>query len=78
MVIAEDFPEEGAYQIAKALFGHYEDLKLVHKAARHWTVKKSLDNFHIPFHSGPLQYFKEIGAWTSQHEKRQQELMGKR
>jgi len=78
LVIAEDFPEEGAYQIAKALCGHYEDLKLVHKAARHWTVKNSLDNFNIPFHSGALRYFKEIGAWTSQHEKRQQELIGKR
>jgi len=78
LVVAEDFSEEGVYQIVKALFEHYDDLKLVHKAARHWTVKNSLKKFHIPFHPGAVKYFKEIGAWTSKHEKRQQELIRKK
>jgi TRAP transporter TAXI family solute receptor len=75
LVIAQGFSEEGAYQIVKALFDHYDDLKLVHKAARHWTSAGSLKNFHVPFHDGAIRYFKEAGAWTSDHEKRQQELM---
>ena len=78
LVVAEDFSEEGVYQITKALFGHYGDLKLVHKAARHWTVENSLKNFHIPFHPGAVKYFKELGAWTSRHDKRQQDYIRRR
>lgn len=76
LVVAKDLSEEAVYRITKALFDHYNDLKLVHKAAKHWTVKNSLKKFHIPFHPGALRYFKEIGAWTSEHEKRQQRLIG--
>ncbi len=77
IVVAESLPDEAVYEIAKALNEHYGDLKLVHKAAKHWTVENSLKNFHIPFHPGAVKYFKEIGAWTSKHEKTQQDLMGK-
>jgi len=72
LVVGDGFPEEAVYQITKALFSHYEDLKLVHAAAKHWTVKNSLLNFHIPFHLGAIKYYKEIGAWTSKCEEEQQ------
>jgi TRAP transporter TAXI family solute receptor len=78
LVVAEDFPEEGVYQIVKALFEHYDDFKLVHKAARHWTVKNSLTKFHIPLHPGAIKYFRQIGAWTSEYEKRQRDLLEKK
>jgi len=75
LVIAKDLPDEAAYRIVKALFDHYDDLKLVHKAARHWTVANSVKDFHIPFHPGAIRYYKEIGAWTSAQQKRQEQLM---
>ena len=75
LVVAKDLSTEAVYEMAKALAEHYGDLKLVHKAAKHWTVKNSLKNFHIPFHPGAVKYFKETGAWTSQHEKKQQGLI---
>jgi len=78
MVVAEDLSKEAVYRITKALFDNYADLKMVHKAAKHWNVKNSLENFHIPFHSGAIKYFKEIGAWKSEHDKRQAALLSGR
>jgi TRAP transporter TAXI family solute receptor len=74
MVVSEDLSEESVYRITKALFDNYADLKLVHKAAKHWNVNNSLKSFHIPFHAGAIKYFKEIGAWKPRHEKRQAKL----
>ena len=75
LVVAEGFPEEAVYQITKALFENYDEFKLVHKTARHWTAQNTLKMFHIPFHSGAIKYFKEISAWTPEHNKKQQELL---
>ena len=75
LVAGEGLPEEAVYDIMKALYGNFEDFKLAHKAARHWTVKNSLAKFHIPFHPGAIRYFKEIKAWKPEHEKKQQDLL---
>lgn len=75
LAAAKNLPEAAAYEIIKALVTNYESFKLVHKAARHWTVANSLKNFPVPFHPGAIRYFKEIGAWKAVHEKRQQKLL---
>jgi TRAP transporter TAXI family solute receptor len=77
LVAAESLSPEAVYEVLNALFDHYEDFKLSHKAAKHWTLKNTLAKFHIPFHSGAVKYFKEKGLWTSEHEKKQQELLSK-
>lgn len=77
LVVKDDFSEDAVYKITRALF-ESDDFKLVHKAARYWTVQNSLKKFNIPFHAGAIKYFKEIGVWTSEYEKRQQELMSVR
>ena len=66
------------YQIIKALFDHYEDFKMSHRAARYWTVKNSIAKFHIPFHPGAIKYFQEIGVWTSEHAEKQKKLLSAR
>lgn len=75
LVVAEGLSEQTVYEIAKTLFTHNEDLKMVHKAARHWTVQNTLKKFYIPLHAGAKKYFKEIGAWKPEYEKRQQALI---
>lgn len=71
----KDFSDEAVYLIAKALFSNYDELKAVHPSARDWNVKKTLQQFCVPFHKGAIRYFKEIGAWTPQMEKKQQALL---
>lgn len=75
LVASGDLSEEAAYQITKTLFSHYEELKLVHAAARHWTVENSLQNPPLAFHPGAIRYYKEIGAWLPEHEEKQQNLL---
>jgi TRAP transporter TAXI family solute receptor len=77
LVAAESLSSEAVYEILKALFDHYEDFKLSHKAAKRWTLKNTLAKFHIPFHPGAVKYFKDKGLWTSEHEKKQQALLSR-
>ena len=78
LVVEENLSKEAVYRITKTLFEHYDELKLVHREAKYWTVDNSLKNFHIAFHSGAKKYFKEIGAWTAQHEKKQDDFLKKK
>lgn len=71
----KDFPEEGVYRILKALMGHFDEFKLIHPTAKDWTPQNTLNQFCIPFHPGAIRYFKEIGAWKAEHDKRQEAML---
>jgi len=61
MVCRADFPEEAAYQIAKALTEHHKDLVAVMVAAKHSTPENTLKQAIIPLHPGAERYFRETG-----------------
>jgi len=71
------FSDEAAYQIVKAVLGRYDDFKLINRSATFWTPEKSLSLFAVPFHPGAVRYFKEIGAWTSEHEQKQKAVLAR-
>jgi TRAP transporter TAXI family solute receptor len=71
----KDLPEETAYKITKAILGNYDDLKAFHPTAKYWTVEATLQQWCEPFHPGAIKYFKEIGAWTAEMDKKQQEIL---
>lgn len=73
--VLESFSEEAAYQITKAVMGHYNDFKLIHPSAKQWTPKRSLNQFCVPFHPGAIKYYREIGAWTAEQDKRQKAVL---
>ena len=72
------WPEEAAYQVVKTIFTHSKELIAVHKSSKHWTIENTLAAPPIPFHPGAIRYFREIGAWTDAHQKRQDALLAKR
>jgi hypothetical protein len=57
LVVRDDFPEDLAYAITKALFEKKADLVIVHKSAEELTSTGS----SIAFHPGAIKYFKEKG-----------------
>jgi len=67
--------EETAYKVTKAILGHPKEFNTFHAAARQWTPQRSLSNPSVPFHPGAIRYFKEIGAWTAEHDRQQAELL---
>jgi len=61
MVCRADFPEEAAYQIAKALTEHHKDLTAVMVAAKSSTPENTIKQNILPFHPGAEKYFREKG-----------------
>jgi len=75
LVAGADLPDNIAYEITKAIFSSYDELKLVHNEAKDWTIRNSLESPAVPFHPGAIKYFKEIGAWNDNLDKIQQKLL---
>jgi TRAP transporter TAXI family solute receptor len=66
---------EVAYKVTKALLDNTKEFATYHRAARLWTLKRTMRNVALPFHPGAIQYFKEKGVWTAAHEANQKKLL---
>jgi TRAP transporter TAXI family solute receptor len=71
----KDFPEEAVYRIIKAIMSRFDEFKLIHPTAREWTLQTTLSQFCIPFHPGAIRYFKEIGVWKFERDKKQKAVL---
>jgi predicted Fe-S protein YdhL (DUF1289 family) len=68
--------EELVYQLTKWFHQNYDAYKSVHVNAGRASLanfRKYLDGNSLPVAKGCIRYLKEIGKWTSQDEKRQEE-----
>ena len=66
---------EVTYRVTKALLDNTKEFATYHRAARLWTLKRTMRNVALPFHPGAIQYFKEKGVWTAAHEANQNKLL---
>ena len=69
--------DENVYKVTKALLENTKQFATYHRAAALWTLERALQNVALPFHSGAVQYFKEKGVWTAEHEATQKKLLGR-
>ena len=69
--------EDTAYHITKYLHECYELYAKKNKSLMlDWTIDKCLSLFDdevVPLHQGAIRYFKEIGRWNAEREKKNQE-----
>lgn len=65
------------YWMTKQIAENYDAFKNKHSYLRTWNLKQALNTeaWLVPYHDGSIRYFKEIGKWTSEQEKRQNELI---
>lgn len=70
-----DVPDELIYEFTKAFFENIEQFHPVHASAKQYTLAGSLEEPAIPYHPGAIRYYKEVGAWTPELEKKQKELL---
>ena len=61
MVARADFPEEAAYQIAKALTEHHDQLVQIVAMAEESTPENTILHAAVPLHPGAERYFREAG-----------------
>ena len=72
-----DADEELIYTLIKAVYEGYDIYKGAHPEAPRWDIVSALNmdrlnTTGLPYHSGAIKLFKEIGRWTDRHEKWQQ------
>ena len=69
--------EDIAYYVTKYIHETYPIYSKKHKSLRlDWTIDKCLavfDDDVVPFHKGSVRYFKEIGRWSAEREKKNEE-----
>ena len=70
--------DETVYRTVKALLENTKEFATYHRAAALWTLKRSMRNVALPFHTGAIKYFKEKGVWTDAHEANQRKLISRR
>ncbi|WP_019169934.1 TAXI family TRAP transporter solute-binding subunit [Pseudaminobacter salicylatoxidans] len=61
LVTNSDVSDETAYQMAKLLFEHLDQLVAAHSAAKSIKLEDAVKGLPIPLHSGAERYFKEKG-----------------
>jgi len=64
------------YLVAKTIGDNLDQLREEHATWRFFTIDSALaEGYPHPYHAGTVRYFKEIGRWTDEHEKRNQSLL---
>ena len=75
LVTSAKLPEETVYKVVKAILGNPKEFAAFHGAARQWNPENSLKSTSVPLHPGAIRYYKEIGAWTAEHDEKQAALL---
>lgn len=71
-IVREDVPEETVYNMMKAIYDHYDEIKDVHPEAKNITAENAIKSQIMAYHSGAVRFFKERGLWTPELEAQQQ------
>lgn len=72
----KDITDEVAYQIVKTLWDYNKELTAISVRLSMWTTDRFVTkNALIPYHPGAIKFYKEKDIWTSEMDRRQQELL---
>ena len=74
--VTPDMPDDFVYEVTKMIWTHFDVFKTYHAAIKYLSPK-SVDRNNFIYHPGAIKYYKEIGVWTSELDKRQADLLAK-
>lgn len=78
MVSRQDLPEDVVYNLVKTLMENQKELTGVNAVLSEWNPQRAVMDPVAPFHPGAIKYYKEVGVWTPELDKLQEELKNKK
>jgi len=61
--------------LLKSWWDGMAELQTMHPLLKKWTKDtQALTNFTVPYHSGAVRFYKEMGLWSAKHEARTKEI----
>ena len=61
--------------LLKAWWDNMAELQTIHPLLKRWTKDtQAITNFTVPYHSGAIRFYKEVGLWTAKHEARLKDI----
>lgn len=61
IAVNNNIPEDAVYNMIKTLFDKKDDLVIAHAKGEELNIEDAYKGVSIPFHSGALKYYKELG-----------------
>ena len=78
IICREDLPDEFIYRVTKTIMERPSEVGAIHPAAKEVILKNFFGNIQAPFHPGAIKYYKEVGVWTPDMQKIQDEFLAGR
>jgi len=76
LVGSEKLSDDVAHAIVKTLWEHDKELGPIHVRLKDWTKDRYVTNkATIPYHPGAVNFYKEVGAWGTEMENLQKQLL---
>ncbi len=76
VVVSTHMSDELAQSLIKTWAFNWKELGPIHPKLRAWSPNKFVQKTAtIPYHSGAIKFYKEMGMWTSEMDRNQQVLM---
>jgi len=67
--------DKTVYTMLKAWWDHLSELETIHPLFKKWTKDaQALSNFTVPYHSGAIQFYKDVKVWTAKQDARTKEI----
>ncbi len=64
-----------AYWMVRVINENYDRFKDADPGAIGWALDRQVFDWVVPYHEGAVQYWKEVGVWTEEHDAHNQRLI---
>ena len=68
LITYSDRDEEMAYDLARLLHVNFDKYKNAHSSGLGFAIERQVFDWIVPYHSGAIRYFKEIGVWSDDYD----------
>lgn len=79
LVSSAKVSDKAVATLLKAWWDNLTEIQSIHPLLKRWTKEtQAIVNFTVPYHSGAVRFYKEVGLWTAKHEARTKEICGQK